>query len=265
MIAWLLLVGCRQGLTADVAVPRTVVEDYDALIHKVVTEDGYVDYDALEADRGPLDAYVAHIAKEKAWPERIGRRWQARWLNAYNALVLFNVLEHDRPDSVLDVSGWIPKAGSGFFFETAFLVRGEWLSLSEIEHERVRQLDLDLRDHAALNCASMSCPPLRAELYGEGGENLRGQLDDQMQRWVADDERGLYFEGEEVVFNPIFDWFARDFEFFSAGLDPCAVAAQYAKGDRRQRLQDLSSRGCPRRFFEYDWSLNDAARRRTEP
>ncbi|MEM6931364.1 MAG: DUF547 domain-containing protein [Myxococcota bacterium] len=262
----LLAVGCRQGLVSDVTeVPKSVIEDYDALLAEVVTPDGYVDYDALEADRGALDAYVAHIGQPGSWPGKIGKDWHGRYLNVYNALTLFQVLERGRPDSVLDVSSlWVPRAGAGFFFTTAFRVKGEWLSLSEIEHERVRQLELDLRDHAALNCASMSCPPLRAELYEPRGKRLRRQLDDQMRRWMQDPARGVRFDGDEVVFNPIFDWFANDFDFFSAGRDPCAIAAEYSDGEPKRRLEELSANGCPRRYFDYDWSLNDAARRSAE-
>ncbi|MEN0066490.1 MAG: DUF547 domain-containing protein [Myxococcota bacterium] len=262
MTLWLGLValsGCRQGMRSTADVPPTVREDYDSLLAKVVTPDGYVDYDALEADRGPLDAYIAFIGDPASWPGKSGRDWHGRFLNAYNALSMFQVLERDRPSSVQEPRGWLPRAGSRFFFETAFLVRGEWLSLSEIEHERVRQLELDLRDHAALNCASMSCPPLRNELYAVRGADLRNQLTDQMHRWMRDEARGVRIEDDVAVFNPIFDWFAGDFEFFSAGLDPCAIASQYSKGQRRDRLESLSADGCPHRFFEYDWALNDAS------
>jgi len=261
----LLVAGCRQSMVSEAEPPLTVRRDYADLLAKVVTQEGYVDYDALEADREPLDAYVAWIADPRAWPGRIGRDWHGRYLNVYNALTLFQVLERGRPASVLEPSGIIPEPGARFFVETAFRVNGEWLSLSEIEHERVRQLELDVRDHAALNCASMSCPPLRPDLYAERGRELQLQLTHQMERWMADDERGLRFEGDEVVFSPIFDWFSWDFYFFSGERNPCEVAAVFTDGDRQRRLQDLAARGCPHRHFEYDWSLNDAAQRGQKP
>lgn len=274
-IGLLLVPGCRSSLQSPtVDVPPTVREDYDALLHRVVTADGLVDYDLLDERRHELDAYVAWIALPRAWQAR-RPNWHGRYLNVYNALTLFQVLERGRPDSVLDPRGLLPAAGAKFFYETAFLVNGEWLSLSEIEHERVRQMELDLRDHAALNCASMSCPPLRNELYGQRGVVLRRQLADQMKRWMNDRKRGVRIEydgpdGEAggngvAVFNPIFDWFANDFEFFSAGQDICQIAAHYATDDLRLDLGQLSEKGCPHRFFEYDWSLNDAGRREPNP
>ncbi len=226
----------------------------------MVTDDGYVDYDLLESERETLDKYVAWLATPGAWQGKTTKDWHARYLNVYNTLVLYQVVERGRPNSVLEPRRLLPIDGAAFFLETQFNLGGdEWLSLSEIEHERIRQKELDLRDHAAMNCASMSCPPLRSELYRPA--SLQGQLDDQMSRWVMDDERGLRFEGDKVLFNPIFDWYARDFEFWTAGLDLCTIASQYASGRRQQRLVDLAAQGCPHAFFGYDWRLNDAADR----
>lgn len=252
--------GCRTSMSPDASAPeREPGIAYGNLLQEVVTDDGLVDYDALEADREPLDRYVAWLAAEPVRGRPPDRH--AFWLNAYNALVLFQVLERGRPASVLDVDGWIPVDGSGFFYETQFEIEGEWLSLSEIEHERIRWMEMDLRDHAAINCASRSCPPLRPELYRQN--QLDRQLKEQMGRWVDDDARGVRIEGEGsdavAVFNPIFDWYERDFEFFSVGKSPCAVAAMFASGEKAAALTALDARGCPRSFSEYDWRLNDAS------
>jgi hypothetical protein len=226
------------------------------LLGRVVTPDGYVDWDALEADRQPLDAYISWLSSERAWQGRITKEWHAQYLNAYNMLVLWQVLERGRPASVHDVKGMIPVDGWKFFSGTQFELGVEWLTLSEIENERIRWKEMDYRDHAALNCASMGCPPLRNELYRLPA--LQSQLDDQMQRWIMDDVRGVRIEDGVAVFSPIFDWYARDFEFFSAGQDLCELAAEHAIGEKQQQLRQLAGRGCPHRFSEYDWSLNDA-------
>ena len=151
-------------------------------------------------------------------------------VNAYNAFVLYAVLEDGRPASVMDVDGWLPRPGSGFFLERAFVLDGVPTSLWEIEHERLRGRTMDPRDHAVLNCASASCPPLQAGLYE--GRRMGPQLDAAMSRWMDDDARGVRIEGDEAVFNPIFSWFAWDFDHFTAGDDICATAAHYASGDK---------------------------------
>lgn len=262
--AALLLAGaCRQELTSSAQLRKDAPKAYEDLLGRVVSPDGRVDYDALEADRGPLDGYVAWLGSEKAWQGRMTKDWHAQYLNAYNALVLYQVLERGRPASVLDVRGGglsalVPIAGYGFFHATEFALGEETLTLSEIENERIRWKELDYRDHAALNCASRSCPPLRAELYRTPA--LDAQLDDQMQRWVADPDRGVRIEGGTLVMSPIFDWFARDFDFFSAGLDVCTIVADHTEDpDTAEQLRALSEEGCPTSTFPYDWSLNDVS------
>ncbi|MCB9680060.1 MAG: DUF547 domain-containing protein [Alphaproteobacteria bacterium] len=249
---------CRPVMVPDVPVPDADPSDaWEQVLAEVVTEDGRVDYDLLTDERAALDAYVAWIGK----PARDGGRGglnHAMALNAYNALVMFAVLQDGRPDSVLDVPGLVPRPGFRFFYEQAFLVQGHPTSLWEIEHEMLRNKVMDERDHGALNCASASCPPLRPELYRSAG--LDRQLKDQMQAWIADD-RGVRFEGDQVLFSPIFDWFAWDWSLLTAGEDLCTALAKYARGDRRQRLTALARQGCPHGWFDYDWSLNDASGR----
>lgn len=250
--------GCRETMRSPAGWDKGAPKAWEARLAEVVTDEGLVDYDALEADRAALDAYVAWLGDEQAWPGRLTRDWHAQYLNAYNALVLFQVLERGRPASVRDVQGLVPIPGYKFFHGTQFPLGADHLTLSEVEHERVRWKEMDYRDHAALNCASRSCPPLRPELYVARG--LKRQLDDQMSRWMSDPERGVRVEGGVAVFSPIFDWYARDFSFFSGGQDPCAIAADYVQ-DRAlaRQLTELSAAGCPRTYFEYDWSLNDGS------
>lgn len=250
-----LLLGCRSRIEPRAEWDgRDAVQGYSWMLQRVVTADGYVDYDKLEENREPLDQYVAFIAEQR--PQKVSQAKHAFWLNTYNALVLTEVLEYGRPASVLDVPGWVPKPGSGFFMETAFQVNEDEVSLFEIEHERVRQRLLDVRDHAAMNCASRSCPPLRDEAYDH--DRLAQQLNDQMRRWINDPNRGVRIEGGVAVFNPIFEWYAQDFWFWTAGENLCAIGAIFAERPLAEELDKLAKIDCPHRFFEYDWRLNDA-------
>ena len=259
MMAILGLLGCRDAMYPKVSAPdREPAAEYEALLAEVVTDEGLVDYDRLEENRLPLDRYVAWLAGKNPLRGKATGDHHATWLNAYNALVLFQVLERGRPASVRDVEGVLPFAGSGFFYETAFRVEDNWVSLGEIRDERLRMMELDLRDHAAMTCAARSCPPLRRELYRRA--ELESQLRTQMRNWVGDEARGVRIEGKEAVFNPIFDWYARDFEFFSAGKDLCEISSNYVERSLAQELLDLSARGCPHRFSDFDWSLNDASK-----
>lgn len=253
----LLSIGCRTVLTADGDAAGAPWR-WNALLEHAVTSDGRVDYDVVEAERQALDDYVVWLSRPAVYggPLKVDRH--AFWVNAYNALTIFQVLERGRPASVMDVGGILPMAGSGFFVETAFDVGGVNLSLSEIEHEKLRMVELDFRDHAAINCASASCPPLRAGLYD--ADLLDEQLDEQMALWVADDARGVRVEADQAVFSPIFDWYARDFEFPGHGDSLCALTARFAEGDKKSALERLDREGCPHRFAVYDWSLNHSPR-----
>ncbi len=257
MRRWALLV--LLGACRPVMAPKVPAPDYDpseaweTLLGQVVTVDGMVDYDKLEANRGPLDEYVAWVGRDRS-PPRSNQR-HAFMLNAFNALVLFQVLERGRPASVDAVDGWLPKPGSAFFYETAFLVDGTPTSLDEIRTEYLRFKLLDYRDHAALNSASRSSPPLRSTLYENS--HLDKQLREQMMRWVADDARGVRMDDGVAVFSPLFDWYGYDFDFQTQGDDLCAVASRYASGAKKLALRKASAVGCPHRFGEFDDALND--------
>jgi hypothetical protein len=253
------LAACRPVLAPPPGeAPADAPARWGARLAEIVRADGLVDYDALEADRAALDDYVRWIATPRPGLSGYEVR-HAFWLNAYNALVLYAVLEDGRPASVLDVPGWLPRPGSGFFLERAFVVDGRPTSLWEIEHERLRGRIMDLRDHAALNCASRSCPPLRPELYE--GARLGRQLDAQMRAWLGDAERGVRVEDGALVFNPIVDWYAWDFHHFTSGKSVCATASRFVEGELRQALVRAEAEGCPYTTFDYDWSLNDASGR----
>lgn len=258
MIWLILLIACRSTMLSSADVPRNnPSERWAKVLAEVVTDDGYVDYDALEERRDVLDDYVAWLGTPRAFPGRKTADYHATFLNAYNALVMFQVLERGRPDSVLDVRGYIPKPGSGFFLETSFLVGHDYLSLSEIEHERIRLRELDWRDHAAMNCASRSCPPLMPDIYRR--RTLNRQLDQQMRQWVNDPERGISVDPDgTIVMSAIVDWFRRDFTFWPNASEPCSVLAAHANEPLRTALYNASASGCSYRTRPYDWSLNHA-------
>ena len=253
----LLALGCRAVLPAE-GTPAGAPLRWDRTLREVVTADGRVDYDALEAQRASLDDYVVWLEQPASFSGRISADRHAFWINAYNALTLYQVLERGRPASVMDVPGVLPLPGSGFFLETAFDVGGEWFSLSEIEHEHLRMKELDYRDHAALNCASGGCPPLRAGLYSQGA--LRRELDEAMARWVDDPARGVRIDDDLglVWFSPIFEWYGLDFALGDHEDSLCALTAGFASEPLAARLRAFDARGCPHRFTEYDWNLNTA-------
>jgi hypothetical protein len=250
-----LLLGCRTVLVPPGEVPSGDASPaWEELLREVVSEDGAVDYHALEANRAPLDAYVLWLGRDRPRVDRDNGQHHL-WLNAYAALAMYGVLEAGIPTSVDDVGGWLPWAGAGFFVEQAFVVQQEAVSLSEIKHERLRGRTMDLRDHAAIALPFRSGPPVRRELYRQA--DLEEQLRDQMERWVTDPARGVRVVDGVAEFNALFEQHAFDFELFSAGDDPCTLAARYFTGPTSRQLDGLAAEGCPRRFRAEDRRLND--------
>lgn len=253
---WWLIAGCRIAMEPPPAPADDPSAGYAALLAEVVDERGLVDYDALAANRAPLDAYVGWLGRPKG-RSNDGDDRLADDLNAYNAFVLWGVLETGRPASVQDVPGrFFSKPGAGFFVERAYTLGYDHVSLWELEHERIRVRSMDVRVHAAMNCASQSCPPLRRELYD--AKRISQQLTDQMHTWV-NDPRGIRVTPDHLEFSPIFDWFAKDFSFWTGHKTLCEVTAKYAEPALAERLDTLNTQGCPAPFFEYDWRLNDQA------
>jgi len=222
-----------------------------------VDDKGLVDYEKLQVDRRPLDAYNASIqlasqSTYDSWsePEQI-----AFLINAYNSLTLSSIIDESPiKNSIKDIVGvWR--------FKRHGLLQGEQ-TLNNIEHDILRADFTEPRIHAALVCAAISCPYLRQEPFT--GENLDAQLDDQVRVFLSRPEAfEIDRENNEVKLSKIFDWFAEDWapgyatdegftgsdneravlNFISTYLDP-ADSAYLKDGDYAIRYSD------------YDWSLN---------
>jgi hypothetical protein len=209
-----------------------------------------VDYRGL-AGAPEWTSLVARLAASD--PERLGegsvghRERLAFWINAYNILAIDLVVRHPDVGSIREIGSllrpvWGREAGQ---------VGGRGRSLGEIEHEILRPLG-DPRIHAAIVCASVSCPPLRREPFAAA--RLDEQLDDQMRRWLASPEKGLRVDAAAgtVHLSRVFDWFAADFE---AGGGALAFAARFAPA---VAARFLAERGADVRvrYLPYDWDLN---------
>lgn len=251
-----LALGCRTVMpVANVPTGPASADAWERTLAAVVDEHGRVDYDLLASRRDALDAWLAFVAQERPHVDRENGQHHV-WLNAYNALVLRGVLDLGVRDSVLDVDGWIPVQGSGLFVETAWIVQGSEVSLSEIRHERLRGKVMDHRDVAALVDGAMHDPPLRPELYRQN--RLDEQLKDQLAVWLDDEERGMRVEADRVWFSPLVERYAFDLTTFTGGEDLCMIASRAVGGEKGERLRELAERGCPRSSLPWDWRLNRA-------
>jgi len=174
----------------------------------------------------------------------------AYWINVYNIFAIDLVLHHYPVDSIRDIGSlftrvWKKEAGR---------IRGRPYTLHEIEHEILRPM-FEPRIHAALVCASLSCPALRREPWS--GADLDRQLSDTLRQWLADPRKGLAVDRERdtITVSKIFEWFAADFVEQGGVL---AFVTRYAPAPEVDWIE-LHGRDAQVHTFDYDWSLNDLA------
>ena len=230
-------------------------EPWQRVLEERVDARGFVDYRGLAADRADLDRYIASLraASPASSPDLFPTRDHelAYWLNAYNAWVFWGVL--DLGPETESVWGFLG-TGLAFFSGMEIELGGRETSLKALEDEVIRAGYGDPRIHAALNCASVSCPRLPREAFT--GPELDAQLDAAIREFVTDPKHlAVDRAGRKVRMSKIFDWYADDF-----------LAHLRRKGVRDPTILDYVNlyrgeageipRGYSVEYLEYDKGLN---------
>ena len=112
----------------------------------------------------------------------------AYWINAYNAFTIKAIIDHYPIKRSFTLIGifYAPKNSilqiPGVWKKLKFNVLGKEVTLDQIEHGILRKEFNEPRIHAAINCASISCPDLRDEAYA--ADRLDSQLSDASSVFV---------------------------------------------------------------------------------
>lgn len=211
---------------------------------------GRVDYAALKAAPQALDAWLAELATADLAALSANER-KALLLNAYNAITLDVVADAWPIASIRDLDG-------GKVWSTRrFRVAGADRTLDEIENALLRPMG-DPRIHAALNCASMGCPPLSPRVYTAA--TLDAQLDAAARAWVAT----ATLTGDTLTVSTILDWFGDDFvpaygpaRFDIPGLEgKQEAAANFVATYAPDKAAALRKGGYRVVYAPYDWAVN---------
>lgn len=163
-----------------------------------------VDYQVLK-ENGKLEAAYQQLSNFPVKNLSNKKEKLAFYINAYNILALKTVLDHWPLDSIKDVGSLI----SPVWGKSAGSIDGETVSLDDIENKILRPLG-EPRIHFAIVCASVSCPDLRNTPYT--ASNLNAQLDEQIQQFLSNADKGLRIGNENIQISKIFDWFGKDFK-----------------------------------------------------
>ncbi len=204
---------------------------------------GRVDYKGFKADERRLDHYLDLLSQTD--PALLDRNEQmAFYINAYNAWTIKLILDgYPGVKSIKDLGSLFQAPWKKKFVK----LYGQTVSLDHIEHDILRPAFKDPRVHFAVNCASVSCPPLRGEPYS--GKRLDWQLNDAVTNFINDGQSN-YIDGDTLYASRIFKWFSEDF-----GNDIAGYIRSYATGDLAVRMQK-AGKSLKVEYLDYDWSLN---------
>lgn len=209
-----------------------------------VNDKGQVDYPALIKNRAPLDKFVSQLAVlgPNSHPELFKTEQDklAYYINAYNALTMFNVINrYPEIKSVTD-------SKASFFVLTEFELDGDEIDLRALENDIVREEFDEPRIHFALNCASVGCPQLPNEPFLPA--TLEAQLERETQKFLHE-TRNVKWKGNTVWLSEIFNWYGTDFK-------PTPI--NWIRANAKPPL-DLPAK-VSKQYQEYDWRLNDSTR-----
>ena len=219
------------------------------------TPDGLVKYKQLKADVAANKdhlflGYLSSIQSVtfKDYEGYTKSQKMAFLINAYNALTIKLIIDKYPVKTIKDIGGFFTKPWSVEFFS---LLDGKIKSLDPIEHKWLRPNFKDFRIHAAVNCASISCPPLRNEAFV--AERLDQQLDGQMRAWLGDKTRNQISSSKKTwKVSKIFDWYESDFKKWGGGV--AKSIAKYMKAPPADKaLEDIDIE-----YMDYNWNLNEA-------
>jgi len=214
---------------------------------------------SVESEAGTLVDYRG-LARSPEWKRLVASLAQADpaalatredklafWINVYNILAIDLVANAYPVESIRDIGSFFRPVWK----KTAGNVGGRNVTLDDVEHGILRPMG-EPRIHAAIVCASTSCPSLRREPYLAA--RLEAQLDDAMGRFVADRRKGVRVDHRRKVLwlSRIFEWFAED---FTERGDVQGYVAAYLRPVERGWLAHRPD--IEVRYFEYDWALND--------
>jgi hypothetical protein len=217
---------------------------WDALVKKHVGADGFVDYKGFIQDSVALNKYLQLL--ETAHPSE--KNWSrdeqmAYWINAYNAYTVQLIIRNYPVKSIKDIKRGLAFVNS--VWDIKFIrIQGYTYDLNNIEHNILRPVFKDARVHAAVNCASYSCPKLLNEAYT--AERLDAQLTASMSSFINDPLRNR-ITADKAEISEIFKWFKGDFERDAESVR--AFLNRYAS----IKLTDKTDI----KYLDYDWKLNE--------
>lgn len=214
--------------------------EYARLLEAYVADDGvrYAVWAQNQADVVALDQVLESFDVTQL--DGLSKDAQkAFYINLYNAGMLQAVVDHYPLKSVKEI-GFLPFS---IFKKEYISLGGTEVSLDHIEKGILLKQYFDPRIHFAVNCASESCPPLRAEPFV--GKRLNAQLDEQTRLFAGSDRTARVNAKKGAIgYSELFKWYADDFDVKS----PATFLNRYRTSKLSEDTEVV--------WIDYDWSLN---------
>ncbi len=218
---------------------------WDQLVKANVSPTGIVNYKGFIKEKAKLDQYLKLISENapdrKTWSKQ---EQLAYWINAYNAFTVKLIVDNYPVKSIRDLGPElkIPLIKDVWHYKF-FKIGGVESSLDEIEHSILRKEFEEPRIHFAINCASVSCPPLLNEAFM--ASKLEAQLDKVTRGFINDSSRNK-ITADNAQISSIFSWFKGDFTKKGSLIDFLNLYSK-VKIKSTAKISHL----------DYNWNLNE--------
>jgi DNA-dependent RNA polymerase auxiliary subunit epsilon len=226
---------------------------WDEILSKYALEGGRrFDYAGLKKKEGILAAYLDALA-EADLGSLSGPELEALFINAYNAYTVRTILDRVSESGAFEIESI--RDIEDVFTREAHVVGGFRLSLDNIEHNTLRPTFRDPRLHFAVNCASISCPPLPPDAFE--GDRVEEQLESAATNALRNPDY-VSVEANALLLTKILEWYGSDFvnpEYRGSERSLPAFVSKYANEDVRRFLEERKHE-VEVRFRDYDWRLN---------
>ena len=216
---------------------------WDELTKAHVNENGYPNYKGFIQDSSKFNTYLNQLTSNHPKESWSSNERKAFWINAYNAFTVKLIVDNYPVETIKDLGGGIYRVNTPW--DIKFIqIKDKTYHLNDLEHNILRKEWSDPRIHAAVNCASISCPKLMKGAYL--AEQLDEQLDRQMKAFIHDTTKNIIGE-KEVKLSKLFKWFSGDFKVEHTSVIDYINSYSDVKIKKSARVE----------YFDYDWGLNE--------
>lgn len=241
----LILSSCQSPVVGMVGSTPPSHQLWNELLKSNVKSDGRVDYKGFIREKPKLEKYLKLLSENA--PDR--NTWSkneqlAYWINVYNAFTVKLIVDYYPTKSIRDLGPRIkiPLIKDVWHYKF-FKIAGVDMSLDEVEHSILRKEFEEPRIHFAINCASVSCPPLLNEAFV--AVNLENQLMRVTTTFINDPSRNK-ISSQSAQLSSIFSWFKGDFTKKGTLIE---FINRYSKVKISPKARIT--------FMAYNWNLNE--------